>query len=166
MLSTSVKNLSSQLTQCKLTWNLMVSSFWSRSSTSQCIHEMISQLWPPGESPVSCISHRWACCDLFVRSTVELSKLWQQCDHYDLTINLTVTHSWWVHCELALAHIFTGNTDKNVVYILLCRSSKKPRDASSCWVARSRSCYFHLPCCCLHKKHLQEASFQKTIRSR
>ena len=44
-----VKNLSSQLTHCKLTWNLTASSFWSHSSTLQHIQEMISQLWPSCE---------------------------------------------------------------------------------------------------------------------
>ena len=48
-----VKNLSSLLPHCKLTRNLTASSFWSHSSTSQCTHEMISQLWPSCESSMS-----------------------------------------------------------------------------------------------------------------
>ena len=52
------KNLSSQLTHCKLTWKLTASSFWSHLSTSQLINQMMSNcdldvgpLW-------ICISHR------------------------------------------------------------------------------------------------------------
>ena len=68
-----VKNLSSQLTHCKLTWKLTARSFWSHSSTSKCTQEMISQLWPSRESSMSLHLTPWACCDLFVRSTDELS---------------------------------------------------------------------------------------------
>ena len=71
-----VKNLSSQLTRCKLTWNLMANSFWSHSSASQRTRKKISQLWPSCESSVSLHLTLWACCDLFVRSTDELTKQW------------------------------------------------------------------------------------------
>ena len=92
-----VKNLSSQLTHSKLTWNLMASSFWSRSTTSQRTHEMISQLWPSCESSVSLHLTPWVCCDLFVRSTDELS---MKCSSV-LTVRLTdhsdhtATIAWW-----------------------------------------------------------------------
>ena len=67
-----VKNLSSQLPDSKLRWNLTASSLlqhtqrrWSHSCDLLVSESSVSLHLPP-----------WACCDLFVRSTIELSKLW------------------------------------------------------------------------------------------
>ena len=53
-----VKNLSSQLTHCKLTWKLMAISLWKHSSTSQLTHELISHCDLAVSLPWVCISHR------------------------------------------------------------------------------------------------------------
>ena len=104
----SAKNLNSQLTRCKLTWKFTANSFWSHSSTSHRTHKMISQLWPSCKSSVSLHLTPWACCDLFVRSTDALIMQWLQCDHCDVTGNLTVRHSGESTLSMVLAHTFTG----------------------------------------------------------
>ena len=88
-----VKNLSSQLTHCKLTWNLTASSFWSHSSTLQHTQEMISQLWPSCEwvlrefaSPT--LSLLWPISEINHLAHQAVVAVWTQ-----WSVNLMVRHS-------------------------------------------------------------------------
>ena len=62
-----VKNLSSQLTHCELTWKLTASTFWGHSSSSQRTHKM-SLLW------AICEINQWA-----NHAVAAVSSLWCHC---------------------------------------------------------------------------------------
>ena len=66
-------------------------------------------LWPCCESSESLHLTPWACCDLFARSTNELTMQLQQWARCDLTVNLTVGHSGESsECGVSLHHHWEG----------------------------------------------------------
>ena len=86
-----VKNLNSQLTHCELTLKLMVSSFWSHSSTSKRTHKMSPQRDLTVSPPWVCNSQ----CELAV------SYLW------DEPMSSPCSGSSELTVSMALAHTFT-----------------------------------------------------------
>ena len=68
--------LSSQLTHCKLTWNLTAKLILKPLIYLPVNSQHDLTLWPCCESSVSLHLTPWACCDLFMRSTDLLTMLW------------------------------------------------------------------------------------------
>ena len=88
-----VKNLSSHLTRCELTWKLTPSSFWDHSSSSQWTHKIVSLLWALFEFVTHTVSLLWTICEIIRwahRTVVAVSSLWE------------LQNSWKAHSKLTL----------------------------------------------------------------
>ena len=85
-----VKNLSSQLTHCKLIWKLTASSFWSHSTTSQLTHETISPCDLAVSPPWVGIWH----CDLAVTCSWDQPISSPCSGSSELTVILLLTSGW------------------------------------------------------------------------
>ena len=110
-----MKNLSSQLTHCELTWKsqksflawVTVSSFWGHLSSSQCTHKMSSQ---------------WACHELSV--SLQLSQL-ANCYHCMVCLQMTskISHSklmmWVANSQKAHNRLTVG-----IILQILCEATE------------------------------------------
>ena len=90
-----VKNLSSLLTHCKLTWKLTATSFWSHSSTTQLTHETISHCDLAVNPPWVCNSHH----ELAVSYSWDLPICSPCSGSSELTVISLLISRWDIHCN-------------------------------------------------------------------